>query len=45
MGRVEPGSRRQCVAIIEQLRAGGPILLPLLDTTALHIAAALRMAL
>ena len=63
LGRVEPESRRRCVAIIEALRRDGadgivvgctelPLLLrpqdsalPLLDTTALHVEAALRLAL
>jgi aspartate racemase len=63
VGRIEPRSREQCVAIINQLRDQGaeaiavactelPLLikpehspLPLLDTTALHVEAALRLAL
>ncbi|HEY1932886.1 MAG TPA: amino acid racemase [Acetobacteraceae bacterium] len=63
VGRIEPRSRQNCVAMIEELRAGGaeaivvactelPLLLrpedsklPLLDTTALHVEAALRLAL
>lgn len=63
VGRVEPQSRQQCMAIIQQLHDQGaeaiivactelPLLiqpedspLPLLDTTALHVEAALRLAL
>lgn len=63
VGRIEPRSRQECVAIIERLREAGaeaimvactelPLLigeadspLPLLDTTALHVEAALRLAL
>jgi aspartate racemase len=63
VGRIEPQSRRQCAAIMQQLQDQGaeaiivactelPLLiqpddssLPLLDTTALHVEAALRLAL
>jgi len=63
VGRIEPRSRQQCAAIIQQLRDDGaeavivactelPLLIqpedspvPLLDTTALHVEAALRLAL
>ncbi|HUB13428.1 MAG TPA: amino acid racemase [Acetobacteraceae bacterium] len=63
LGRIEPGSREQCLAIIRRLRDAGveaiavactelPMLLrqedsplPLLDTTALHAEAAVRLAL
>jgi aspartate racemase len=63
VGRVDPESRRQCAAIMQQLEDQGaetiivactelPLLiqpgdssLPLLDTTALHVEAALRLAL